>query len=545
MRKKIGLCLALVFCTAACVPLSACGGTGGSRFDNYEVDENKTQLYVEFFDGGVGKAWLTDGLAARFEKKYEGVSLEAGKEGVQVVPVPSVSSAFDNIANSDTSVYFSESCDYFTYAAQGVFLDISDIVKSTAEGDSVTIESKLSKSHKDGLTAIDGKYYALPHYEIFFSAMYDVDLFEAEGLYYAKDGGFVTSQDDERSVGPDGVANTGDDGMPVTYDEFFALCDYMLSKGITPFIWTGESTGYMNKFLSAIAANYGGEEDWSANFNYSGKAKIITDYTTLQEEEVEITAENGYLLSQQASKYQALRFLERILSTSEYYHEDSLLKTYSNIDAQEQFIYSKLDNEPIAMIIEGSFWSNEAHKNGIFERSIRDKGDKAKNRNFGIMSLPLANDKNAAIGKQSTLADIGISYAFINANVKTNEMLLNLSKDFLQFAYSDQSLIEFTTMTSMTKAMNYSLSTQQYDALSKFGQQIWDLKKSSVVTYELSDSEIFLNNTRIFNYSTRFTSIVDGDSYLLPINALSNKQKDISALDYFKGMKVSENDWKY
>ena len=341
------------------------------------------------------------------------------------------------------------------------------------------------------------------------------------------------------------MPKTGDDGMPVTYDEFFDLCDLMLSKGITPFIWAGDS-GYMNKFLSAVAANYCGEEDWSANYDFSGTAKIITDYTTLKEEEVEISPSNGYLLSQQAGKYQALRFLERILSNSEYYYEDSLLKTYSNVDAQEQFVYSKLDNEPIAMIIEGSFWENEARKNEIFERSVRDYPiEAAKNRNFGIMSLPLSNDRASAVGKQSTLADIASSYAFINSNVKSNEMLLKLSKDFLQFAYSDASLIEFTTMTNMTKGVNYKLSSQQYDALGEYGQQIWDLKKSSVVAYELSNSDIFMGNTKIFNISKRFSSVVNGDSYLLPVNALTAEEVKITALDYFKGMKVNANDWTY
>ena len=365
-----------------------------NRFgDGEEIDETKTQLRIEYFNGGVGSEWLTK-VAERFEAEYANEPFEEGKLGVEIILGPSESTDYTAISKSPYNLFFTENIDYFRYAAQGSFLEISDIVRETTlPGETVTLEQKLSDIHRTSLTALDGNYYAVPHYEFFHSAMYDADLFETYGLFYADDrdngnGGFVKNSSERRSAGPDGIYETGDDGMPVTYDEFFALCDYMLSAyNITPFVWTGESSGYILKFISALAANYGGAEDWYANYSFGGQAKIISDYDTLEESTVQITPNNGYLLSAQAGKYYALRFLERMLSNSGYYHGDSISRTYSHVEAQEDFIYSKLENEPIAMIIEGSFWENEAAP--IFQRSIQDKGDAAKNRKFGIMSLPL------------------------------------------------------------------------------------------------------------------------------------------------------------
>lgn len=539
IRKVIAVCTILV--TTFIIVLSS--GCNPNRFEDSgeQLREDMTVLRVEYFDGGVGGEWLK--LAAeRFEQKYEGVSLEEGKRGLQVFTNPSPSSNFDLLAKSDYNIFFAESVDYFKYASQGLFLDITDVVKSKPEGEENTIESKLYDAHKTGLTAIDGKYYAIPHYEFFHSAMYDRDLFDDYNFYYADNGGFVTSKTDKKSKGPDGVYGTGDDGMPVTYDEFFNLCDLMVSQGVTPFIWTGEFSGYLLKFLSQIGANYSGFEGWSANLTFNGQTQIITD-SSLTETTVTITPETGYQLASQAGKYQALKFLERMLSNPDYYYCDSLLKTYSNTEAQEQFVYSKLDNEPIAMLIEGSFWENEAKADLIFERSIIDKGERAKNRKFGIMSLPLGNGDVS--NKKTALMENGMSYAFINANIKNNQLLVDLCKEFLVFCYTDVSLAEFTSSTNMTKAVKYDLSTTQYQNLTAFGKQLWDLRKSSDVIYQISNSRMLLENPKIFDFSTRFKTVVTVNDlkkdYLLPITALRD---GVSALDYFLGMAVSEDDWK-
>ena len=530
MKKFISCIVVIIICLTSFALVGCSNGT-------VEIDKTKTQLYVEYFDGGIGGEWLQK-AAKRFEEEYANEVFEPGtdKVGVQIVLNPSTSADFSTLSKSSYNVFFTESVNYFRYASEGLFLDLSDVVKATLPNESVTLESKLSDAHKTALTAIDGKYYAIPHYEFFHSAMYDKDLFDANLLYYSANGGLISSLSDKKSAGPDGIEGTGDDGMPVTYDEFFYLCDVMVSKGITPFVWTNEFSGYLLKFISALAANYGGYEDWFANYSFTGNAKIF-DTDTMTESEISVTPSTGYVLSQQAGKYYALDFFKKILSNSDYYTSNSLLTTFSNIDAQTDFIYSSLENKPIAMIIEGSFWENEARKNNIFENSVNSFGSRAENRNFGIMSLPLGNDGQA---KKTTLLDNALSYAFVNANIKSNENLVKLSKRFVQYCYTDESLKEFTITTNMTKAVNYSLTDADYNSLSAYGKQLWDLRKASDVVYQISDSKIFMNNPTMFDFSNRFTSVVGGNTYLLPITAY---RANVSSKDFFNGMKKTEQSW--
>lgn len=81
-------------------------------------------------------------------------------------------------------VYFLHG-DYYSYATQGLFADITDIV---TEGGENSIESRLSADQKKYYTLNGGKYYALPREEGIGCMTYDIDLFEDYGLYFAKNG---------------------------------------------------------------------------------------------------------------------------------------------------------------------------------------------------------------------------------------------------------------------------------------------------------------------------------------------------------------------
>ncbi|MFR6640367.1 MAG: hypothetical protein ACLUSP_02670 [Christensenellales bacterium] len=58
----------------------------------------------------------------------------------------------------------------------------------------------------------------------------------------------------------DGKPNTDDDGLPATYDEFFALCDKMKSEGVTPICWNGLAVEYLTDFAKSLAADYDGKQ---------------------------------------------------------------------------------------------------------------------------------------------------------------------------------------------------------------------------------------------------------------------------------------------
>ena len=176
-----------------------------------EIDPTKTQLYVSNYNGGQGTAWIdtensTDDMIGRFEEAYKNVSFEDGKTGVQVMVTPTKTKGntlISQMNGMEEEVFFQEDVPYGTAADAGKFLDITDVVNSIQAQEGVSI----SETRLENLS-VDGKYYAIPHYEIYDGITYDVDLFEDELLYFADErdngnNGFLVTKNDIRSKGPD------------------------------------------------------------------------------------------------------------------------------------------------------------------------------------------------------------------------------------------------------------------------------------------------------------------------------------------------------
>lgn len=546
MTKRV---LSLVIMSALifgmCAAFSGCAKPADGTM---EINTNKTQMYVFSYNGGVGNDWL-DATIAAFEAKYANTSFEEGKMGVQIIPdkqkITAVSMV-DSFPNSTYDVIFNENLRYNEWAAKGNLLDLTDLVKETGD-DGKTIESKLSENKAEALTARDGKYYALPHYESFRGVVYDVDLFDKNNLYFAADrtyNDFILTAGEQKSAGPDGVIGTTDDGLPATYEEFFKLCDHMVELGITPFVWSGEQNAYSEFLLYALADTMAGEEGAKLNYNFGvgaqdATANIVTGFSGGQPvvEEMTITEETGYLLRQSEERYRALEFLFNIFNKSDYYYKDSMGKlTMSNKEAQQTYIFSSLENKPIAMLIEGSWWEKEAADS--IELSVSSFGEAASNRNFGWMPLPgvYSGTVTAGNGKTQVLSDCMNVYCGINA--KTTGARLEVAKAFVKFCYSDEGLNIFTKHTGMLRGVNYELTEDTMANLSSFYKNLIELRKESIVITPMSASVLFINNeTTITSYESYWNS----NSYIYPVAAFRGGQKN--AVDYFKGMAMSQEDW--
>ncbi len=547
--KKAKRILSLVMMSALIIGM--CAGFAGCAKPadgTIQINSDKTQMYVFSYNGGVGNDWL-DATIAAFEAKYANTSFEEGKMGVQVIPdkqkITAVSMV-DSFPNSTYDVIFNQNMRYNEWAAKGNLLDISELVKETGD-DGKTIESKLSENKVVALTARDGKYYALPHYESFRGVVYDIDLFEENKLYFAADktySDFILADGEQKSAGPDGIVGSVDDGLPATYEEFWKLCDHMVELGITPFVWSGEQNAYSEFLLYALADTMAGEEGAKLNYNYGVGAKdatasIITGFSGGQPvvEEMTITEENGYLLRQSEERYRALEFLFNMFNKSDYYYKDSMGKlTMSNKEAQQTYIFSKLENKPIAMLIEGSWWEKEAADS--IELSVSSFGEAAQNRNFGWMPLPgvYSGTVDAQNGKQQVLSDCMNVYCGINA--KTTGARLEAAKAFVKFCYSDEGLNIFTKHTGMLRGVNYELTEDTMANLSSFYRNLIELRKESAVITPMSASVLFINNEVTL---TSYENYWNSADYIYPIAAFRGGQK--SAVDYFNGMAMSQEDW--
>lgn len=467
--KKFKKILAFVMSlTVSCSVFASCGGGGEDPSQKEQAD--KTNIYVANFDGGYGNEWLKKAIE-RFENENKEKVYEERKKGVHVIIDDSLDkeqvkgvNLIDIIADNRADVFFTEKVYYHEFVKQGLIADITDVVQST-NTDGKTIENKLTEVQKEYYN-YQGKYYVLPHYAAFSGIMYDVDLFEENKLYFGADKdscdeqGFIVNMRATKANGPDGVSGTADDGLPATYSDFFKLCMRMIDKGITPIIWNGEyKDSYTQELIAALQVDYEGLEQSMLNYTYSGTATNIVDSidgegidATIQTKNVEITADNAYELMQQAGKYYSLSFFEKVMTTTyvgkKLYSNKSLNTSYSHTDAQDEFLLSRPEGNPIGMIFEGIWWENEAANSNTFEDCAGQFGGQyARNsRKLAVMPYPKAN--TSKLGK-TTLLDNKYSAGFINANIK-DDATLNAAKDFLKFCYTDTSLVEFNTTTNLT-----------------------------------------------------------------------------------------------
>lgn len=547
MNKKSILALVM----AVVMMLTLFAGCGS---EESTVDSTKTHLSVLCYDGGIGADWAKN-AAKRFEEKYANVSFEEGKMGVVVDITSDKLDGKNGVTTTPYAVWFTESVNFNELIATDQIVDITDIVTGSLSEisggtDTASIESKLAPEYKSSLTAVNGKYYCLPHYEVYTGLVYDVDLFDEYGYYFSQSGSF-TAVAEEKTVGPDGVKGTKDDGLPSSYEELYILMDQMVADGVVPFTWVGSAENYVNDLFAGLQVAYAGKDEFMLNVTFDSsatntQATIVTavEGGTAVEEKVTITDANGYLMTQQAGKYYGMELLEKILSNDSYHTK--LDKSTSHLDTQEKYILSNLKagEKPIAMMIEGSYWYNEATE--ALKRSVNTYKEQAENRRFGWMPLPVqyAGTVTEGNGKIPTVLETLNSVAFINAKFKDDPAIMDLAKKFLQFCYTDESLVEFSVTTGLPKCVNYTIPEDKLALVDNYFQRdILDIKMNSDVVYPYSDNPIYVNDQNQFMFNQG--SPLWGATYngRTSTNYYTAYKAGISAQDYFFASAMDQETW--
>ena len=517
-----------------------------------EIDYTKSQLAVANYDGGVGSDWFRE-IISKFEAKYANTSFEDGKMGVQIIPDIGKADHISQISTDSYNVIFGESVDVNSMIAAGEVLEITDIVTETNE-DGKTIESKLSDYQKGALAAYGGKYYALPHYEYYPGLTYDRQLFNDKSLYIDANGGY-TNASGNLSVGPDGKADTLDDGLPATIEQFISLCRHMRdNEGVAPFIYGLAS--YTDVIPETLMLSLQSTDSFMLNFTFDStkggtlsgndlvKMDVITGWNgeTPIVESKTITPETGYLTTQNAAKYYGLSMLESIADDTDTFVSSEAKSSLDHLGAQRKYIMSYLKNsEPVAMLVEGSFWYNEAKTSKAHQDSVDQYGSRAKNRDFAWMPMPTAVNGTVteSNGRAFRLVDEANSYAVINANIKNDPVKVELAKLFLQYCYTDENLELFTKSSGCWKAVDYKISENTYNSLDKFYQSIADIRQSSEVVRPLSGNSIYTNNQKSFMFMR--TYYFRSSKYSTALNVFKNKT---TAKEFIESMKETQSSWE-
>lgn len=498
MKKFVASVLAItcVLATTACGPIGAGGGG---------VDTSKTTLIkVKNYNGGVGRQWLDD-AAARFMEANKNVSFAEGKTGV-VVEITDGDTLTSTIKNESYHVHISSGAGMeVTESAQlGLLYDLTDLVTDESrEGGS--LDSIIFDDVKDAFM-YNGKYYGLPHYSLSNGVSYDRDLFDSQLLYFADEdeadvveytgndikvtGKFIASETAKKSVGLDGIEKTEDDGLPRSLEEFILLMDYIKNEksdqGISPIVVSGKYYNYIQYFLQGFTSTLAGAEQMKNYYNCSGEIEIVDGYTdealfpgidyikkpivktvTLSEAD-----KNGYLGMQLAAKYYAMATME-IIHREGYFAKEAYNTSIDHYTAQKCLIYAgAAEYDKVAMLIEGSYWFNEAKKSGVLDSYVTITGDKNE-RNVSWMSLPTSvYTDDIEIGVSPIFTFVG-AQTVINANIKGNTELETASLEFVKFLYTNEELAAFTVETGCTRNLEYYLSDEQITSMPSFYQSFW------------------------------------------------------------------------
>lgn len=501
MKNKTRKIISIV--CAALIALSATACSNSSKKDdiNPEVNKEMSQLYIRNFNGGVGTEWL---LAARkrFEEANKNVSFEDGKTGVQIM-IEQTKEVPKNISQLRAEMFFAENVNVYDFVSQGDILEITDIVTEPIglNGETESIEDKLSPEYKNFFKTANGKYYALPHYRSTYAITYDRDLFNEKNLFFGADGEINQKSTGTLSKGPDGKPSTYDDGLPATYEDFYNLCSVMKRRGVNPLMWSGEYKFYTTLFLTALKADFEGEEA-RMFYTFEGTTKKLVDsisnsgVITYQPEQT-ITKGDGYKMYSTAGTYYALDFFYNIMK-NEYYDVGALSEDTSHIDAQADFLLSNYESKmtPIGMLIEGSWWPHESSATFQMMES-RYSNSSLDERNLALMPYPKATD--AQIGQPQTALDTSRSAVFINANIK--ESKIDLAKSFLKFLHTDESLNEFLKYSNMTRGFNFDVETE---GLNTFAKSVVNVIQNSNVVLPVDNSEFFYKNYSTFDIENMF-----------------------------------------
>lgn len=548
MKRLITILLAVLL-TISFVTFAGC-----HRDEGKEVNTNMTQLYVGTYDGGVGREWL-DAAAKRFEEFYKDYSFEPGKTGVQVwvdcqKGTMSGTALMGTIAKSTNEVFFTEEVFYNQFVEKGLLHEITDAVTEplTEYGETESIEDKMVESQTDYFKSADGKYYAIPFWEGYSGLVYDVDVFTSKNFYFAENknngnNGFVRNAEEKRSLGPDNQPNTYDDGLPATYDEFFALLDRMYFYGMVPIAWSGDNQDYFQWFLSSLMTDYEGMQKMMLNYNLNGEADIATvdssGKVTISQTPIQMS--NGYELAKQPGAYYALKFAERLINNTNYYNNLSFSPSQSQTAAQDDFLRGIYDDaiEDIGFLIDGTWWINEA--SDVFLDMEANELPGKSERNLGFLPYPKATEEKLQSGQKQTLMAILESCCFINGNIKENKV--EVAEKFLRFCHTDVSMIEFMQICGVMKPYKYTVEETDLNKMNSFTRSVWQAKQASDIVYPYNNNKLYNADGMNFRSVNLFISKIGDMEYPMVSSAIKNNH--LTAEQIFEGMyKYRQERWQ-
>lgn len=567
--KKIKSVLALLLATATMLGTVACGGS----------DSSKTELKVVIYEGGYGYEWIYDSIK-RFEEKYANESFETGKTGVVVKAEHTKDVNESTMNSSGYDIYFANSVVPRDYSQKGWIIDINDIVTEkidNRDGTEVSIEDKIDENYRIVLkNRGDGHYYGVPYADFYSGLSFDKEAFDKYNWYFAAPeetakkefecdygtGYFIANANAKKSCGVDGVYGTEDDGLPSSLTELIILCAKIKQLGYKPFAFPGGHKNYSDILFAGLWTSLAGYDEIRAGYDFNGELEIVTDFTNenlfegidyikkpVTEKKTISSEAEGYYSTQTAARYYAYAFME-ICEKEEFFAEISYNDNASHISTQGRFLTNELTSqENIAMLIEGSYWYNEAYDNGEVKKYQALKKDNTAQKDVRWMPLPTSLNKSVKVNEngvrnQYTFTQSGNSFAVINARTKNKgEGVVNAAKKFLQFTYTDEELSYRVGRHGVyCTGVSHPVSDEDAAKLNVFQNSVISAAQNAKLVLPSAQNETFMYQRANLKVDGKqyIRIIYDNKEYYSVVNFIRN---NITAKEIFEVSEIKADSW--
>lgn len=404
------------------------------------VEGENGYLKISAVKLGYGVDWLY-----AIEKEFENdtginvdISVKTGQSGVAALnsEIESLASKTDLFFNKRG--FFSKDVYQGSIKAKGkaydaLYADLSDVWASVADvGSDKTIAEKINSAYNSAFK-IEGKYYALPWAGGLFGLVRNIDVWNTLDLQ--------------------------ESDVPYTTNQLFEISDKVVSKGVSPFIYSLESeyyTGWLNLFFS----QYEGKENVENFLNGYDPDGEVTEY---------IFTYPGH--------EEALKVIQKLLNTPNYQNEMSTAIDFTSMQGlflKGQALFningSWLDSESAANfkeaevdMIKTPIISSIVNKlsfsptvNGVkikYDNLTAEQKKVADEKLVEIIKYVDAINSNQTASKPVGVTDADVkivtearSYSFINggsdhqAFVPSYSSHVREAKEFLKYMYSDKGM---------------------------------------------------------------------------------------------------------
>ena len=553
---------------ALCLTLLLAAGTVGCGTNTGGYDETKYHLYISAYDAGYGRAWL-EMYEKRFEEAFADYTFgnDTEKTGVDVHidwNQLNAQGLISSIKGSQNQIYFN-SVDYYDLVVSNNALDLTDILNEDLADvgePGHTVMEKIPADMKEYYGSVrQGKIFGVPSTETWDGINYDKDLFRTKRLYIASEWNdsetiFTSGEANDlpKSKGPDDIAGTYDDGLPATISQFYDLLNHMTNvAGVTPFTFSA-NLGYAEMLPMALWANFEGKEQMSLNFSLKGEAKdlitlssdgtVIKDSTTTM-----IDDTNGYELVRQQGIYQALKVVEDLITNKgkSYFSNNAFAGDQDHVSAQEEYLYSSIENAPIAFLVEGTYWTAEA--SGIFNDITNSygEGDEYSVYKRNLAYMPLPHYDGTRVGEKQTIVAGSLPCV---AKAGQTGADYDLTRLFIKFVNTDDMIYSYLSAAGYPRGVNATreMTEKEKASLTPYANSLLEAQQNSDVLHSVSTNPLWIRNasgTLNFRTNRNGWCFRMNTSYQQPVRNMYNSGNGtINSRSFFNGMYTTmKRDW--